>query len=173
MAPVASTFAIRRILPHEGPRLRAARLSALADQPGEATTNLARSRALGDDHWADAASANASGGSQATFFADAVADPDGPAVGLIGAYANRDGVVNLVALWSGPGFRDIGVAEALLDAVAEWSRDSGASRVRRWVLERNEHTRAFYERYGFAATGAEMPFEPQPSINQLEMVLDL
>ncbi len=154
--------------------MRAARLAALADQPGESTTTVERTMALDEGHWADAAAGNASGALQATFFADAVdGAPADPAVGLIGAYLNRDGVANIVGLWSAPGFRDVGVAEALLDAVAGWTAASGGRRLRRWVLERNEHTRAFYERYGFVSTGGEMPFEPAPSLRQVEMVLDL
>ncbi|MEZ5140292.1 MAG: hypothetical protein R2711_16420 [Acidimicrobiales bacterium] len=78
------------------PRLRAIRLAALADAPGDATTTLARAEARSSEHWDEAALANASGGLQATFFAEpadeggAVADGAEP-IGLIGAYANESG----------------------------------------------------------------------------------
>ena len=168
-------FTVRRIRSDEGPRLRAIRLAALADAPGDATTTLARAEARPDDHWSEAAAANASGGLQATFFAE-VADEDGSPVegeepvGLIGAYANESGIVNLVGLWSAPGHRDVGVAPALLAAVAEWARTIGADRLRMWVVERNEYAKAFYRNEGFEPTGATIPYELDPRLNQVAMV---
>jgi GNAT superfamily N-acetyltransferase len=168
------SFAVRRINADEGPLLRRMRLAALADAPGDATTTLARAEAHGEDHWAESAIANASGALQATFFAEPRRhDDDLPAVGMVGCYANRDGTVNIVGLWSAPGFRDIGVASALLAAVAAWARDSGADRLRLWVVERNEFARRFYESEGFTATGETMPYEPDPRINQCEMAYTL
>ncbi len=176
-------FSVRRIRADEGPVLRAVRLEALADAPGDATTTLGRTQALDDDHWISAAAANASGGLQATFFAEA--SPEVPderlvesgsdrfVVGMVGAYANRDGVVNVVGLWSAPGFRDIGVATALLGATATWARGSGGTRLRMWVVERNEFARRFYESEGFVATGQAMAYELEPRIRQVEMLLAL
>lgn len=160
---------VRRIRPEEGTLLRSLRLAALADAPSEATTTLARAEAHDDDHWTEAASANAAGGSQATFFAE-VGEDDPQVIGLVGAYANRRRMVNVVGLWSAPGHRDVGVATLLLDAVGEWALDAGADRLRLWVVERNEFARAFYEAEGFEATGAAMPYEPDPRIRQCEMV---
>lgn len=162
---------VRRLHPDEGPLLRTVRLAALADAPGDATTTLARAEAHDDDHWAASAAANASGPLQATFLAEAE-DVDGP-VGLVGAYANRGGVVNVVGLWSAPGHRDVGVASELLGAVADWARETGDARLRLWVVERNEFARQFYEAEGFRITGTDMPYELDPRLRQVEMVLDL
>ena len=165
-------FAVRRIRADEGQRLRSIRLAALADSPGDATTTVARTAARSDDHWSEAAAANSSGGLQATFFAtpDAPASEDSDPIGLLGAYANESGIVNLVGLWSAPGYRDIGVATALLDAVADWARSIGADRLRLWVVERNEFARAFYLGEGFEPTGATIPYELDPRIKQVAMV---
>ena len=167
-------FAVRRIRADEGQRLRSIRLAALADAPGDATTTLARAEARSDDHWVEAAAANSSGGLQATFFAETV-DDDGNVtgdepVGLIGAYANESGIVNLVGLWSAPGHRDVGVASALLAAVAEWAATIGADRLRMWVVERNEFAKAFYRNEGFVPTGATIPYELDPRLHQVAMV---
>jgi GNAT superfamily N-acetyltransferase len=162
---------VRRLRPDEGLVLRAVRLAALADAPGDATTTLARTEAHGEDHWSEAAAANASGPLQATFVAE-VTDRTEP-VGVVGAYANRDGVVNLFGLWSAPGYRDIGVADDLISAVAGWAREAGARRLRHWVVERNEYARRFYEGQGFRPTGQAMPFEPDPRLRQVEMILEL
>jgi GNAT superfamily N-acetyltransferase len=164
-------FLVRRIRADEGPTLRRVRLAALADAPGDATTTLARAEGHGDDHWAEAAQANSSGALQATFFAALPNEPDAEPVGMVGAYANQDGVVNVVGLWSAPGHRDVGVAPALLGAVADWARTVGAARLRIWVVERNEFARAFYEGQGFEATGSTMPYELDPRLRQVEMTL--
>lgn len=162
---------VRRLHAEEGPLLRAVRLAALVDAPGDATTTLARAEAHDEDHWSASAAANASGPLQATFLAEA--DGVDQPVGLVGAYANRDGVVNVVGLWSAPGHRDIGVATGLLGAVAEWARSNGDARLRLWVVERNEFARRFYQGEGFRATGTDMPYERDHRICQVEMVLDL
>ena len=170
---MVAEITVRRIRPDDGPLLRSLRLAALADAPSEATTTLARAEAHDDDHWVEAAVANASGGLQATFIAE-VDGPDGlEAVGLVGAYANRHGVANVVGLWSAPGFRDVGVASVLLAEVQAWAVDAGADRLRMWVVERNDFARRFYESQGFEATGTAMPYEPDPRIRQCEMVLPL
>lgn len=165
----AVTFEVRRIRADEGATLRDVRLAGLADQPNDATITLARTREFSEDHWAEAALANSSGALQATFFAE----DGGEVVGLVGAYANQGGTVNLVGLWSAPGHRDIGVAEALLEAVRAWAVGNGHKRLRRWVVTRNEHAIAFYERTGFRATGESMPYEPDPRLEQVETILDL
>ncbi len=165
---------VRRILADQGSVLRATRLAALADAPGDSTTTLARALSHGEDHWTRSAVANASGPLQATFFALENGDDetDEP-VGLVGAYANRDGVVNVVGLWSAPGHRDVGVAPALLEAVGAWARTNDHHRLRIWVVERNEYALRFYEGQGFEPTGSTMPYEPKPRIRQVEMILDL
>jgi GNAT superfamily N-acetyltransferase len=175
---VRGVFAVRRIRTDEGARLRAVRLAALADSPGDATTTLARAQARPPEHWDEAAIANASGALQATFFAE-LADgtgtpvPGEEPVGLLGAYANETGIVNLVGLWSAPGHRDVGVAPALIDAVAGWARTIGADRLRIWVVERNEFAKAFYREQGFAPTGASIPYELDPRLKQVSMVRTL
>lgn len=166
-------IAVRRLRSDEGKTLRAVRLAALADAPGDSTTTLARAEAHSVDHWETAAAANASGPLQATFLAEAEADGVDEPVGMVGAYANRDGVVNVVGLWAAPGHRDVGVAPALLDAVGRWGRANQAHRLRIWVVERNEFAQRFYESVGFAATGEVMPYEPQPKLRQVEMTAAL
>ncbi|HEY4376118.1 MAG TPA: hypothetical protein VGM93_03130, partial [Acidimicrobiales bacterium] len=148
---------VRRILASDGPLLRQTRLAALADRPGDSTTTVAQAGAHPPEHWERAASANASGGTQATFFAvDDPTDtepptpgaaPDEVVIGMVGAYAMPDGVATMVGLWTtaeyrvggddspapdgevdpdtvivglwaAPGHRDVGVADALVEAVA-------------------------------------------------------
>ena len=72
-----------------------------------------------------------------------------------------------------PGHRDVGVATALLAAVAEWAETIGADRLRFWVVERNEYAKAFYLNQGFEPTGATIPYELDPRLNQVAMVKHL
>lgn len=175
-------FTVRRIAADEGATLRAVRLQALADAPGDAATTVQRTAAFTDDHWTDAAVANASGALQATFFAEVAATdaadltgsaPDRAVVGMVGCYANRDGVVNLVGVWAAPGHRGVGVADALVAAVAGWAREQGCTHLRQWLVERNAFARGFYEGLGFAATGVSMPYELDPRLSQVELLLPL
>jgi GNAT superfamily N-acetyltransferase len=161
---------IRRIEPVDGELLRHTRLRAIADQPGDTTATLGQTEGLSDEHWARAAEANASGGTQATFFAvDDDADP-ADAVGMVGAYVMGDRIATMVGLWSAPGYRDIGVGFALLEAVVAWATSSGADQLRMWVVERNEHSRRFYEQHGFRASGQTMPYELDPRVTEVEML---
>lgn len=160
---------VRRIAAEDGPLLRRVRLAAIADSPGAFTSTLAQVAAHSARHWEAAADLNASGASQATFFAEA----GGEVVGMLGAYVLGGGVVTLVGLWSGPGYRGVGVADALLDRLTEWAIRSGAVRLRLWVVERTEHSRHFYEGRGFRFTGQTMPYELDSSIRQIEMTRDL
>lgn len=160
---------VRRIQAGEGQLLRRIRLAALADAPGDATTTVTSTAAHSADHWDQAAEANAGGASQATFFAE----DEGEVVGMLGAYMMADAVVTLVGLWSAPGFRDVGVAEALLDTVADWATRSGGGQLRLWVVERNQHALKFYARQSFRPTGETMPYELDPSIREVEMIRPL
>ena len=164
---------IRRIDPADGDLLRRTRLRAIGDQPGDTTATLGQTEALTNEHWVRAAEANASGGTQATFFAvDDEADAAG-AVGMVGAYVMGDRVATMVGLWSAPGYRDIGVGVALLEAVVAWATSSGADQLRMWVVERNEHSRRFYEQHGFATSGETMPYELDPRVTEVEMLRSL
>jgi GNAT superfamily N-acetyltransferase len=158
---------VRRIRPDDGPLLREIRLAAIADSASASNSTLAQAEAHDAVHWAQGAEAYASGATLATYFAGL----DGEVVGMLGAYMMTGGVVTLVGLWSAPGHRDVGVADALLDAVLDWAASSGGRQLRVWLIERDEHARLFYERRGFSATGETMPHELDPAIRELEMTL--
>lgn len=59
----------------------------------------------------------------------------------------------LVGVWVDPRHRGAGVAERLLEVLAERVRASGATRLRLQVGEGNLRAQRFYERMGFVATG--------------------
>jgi ribosomal protein S18 acetylase RimI-like enzyme len=158
---------LRRIRPDDGPLLRRTRLAALADSPGAFVTTIEQATARSAEHWDTAAAANASGMSQATFFAE---DDAGETAGMVGAYVMADGVANMVGLWSAPGYRSMGVADALVAGLVDWAQRSGAHQLRLWVLEGNDAARQFYADKGFETTGATMPYERDPRARQVEMI---
>ena len=89
---------------------------------------------------------------------------------MVGSYVMGDRVATMVGLWSAPGYRDVGVGVALLETVVTWATSSGAERLRMWVVERNEHSRRFYEEHGFHASGETMPYELDPRVTEVEML---
>ena len=92
---------------------------------------------------------------------------------MVSAFRTDDGAVTMTSLWSAPGYRRIGVADHLVGAVRDWARSTGAVEVRQWLVERNEHARTFHEGLGFVPTGVERPYEPQPSLREVELRLPL
>lgn len=162
-------ISVRRIAGDEGPLLRRMRLAALGESPRTFATTFAQAGELSDDQWAAIASAHASADDQATFLAEV----DGEVVGLVGAYLTSNLVATMVGLWSAPGHRDIGVGAALVAEVVTWADQLGAVQIRSWLVEPNDPARWFYEQRGFVATGNAIPYEPDPHITQIELVLDL
>lgn len=78
----------------------------------------------------------------------------------------------LVGVWVDPAHRGSGVAELLLQELAERVRASGATRLRLQVGEGNLRARRFYERMGFVATG-DIERYPGHPVAEHEMVRDL
>jgi GNAT superfamily N-acetyltransferase len=64
--------------------------------------------------------------------------------------------------------RDAGVADALLDAVEDWARGRGDA-LTLHVHEDNARAIAFYRRRGYDLTGRTIPYNLDPTRNELEM----
>lgn len=160
---------VRLIRSDEGPRLRDVRLAAIADSPGTFATDLDTARSRPEEAWVRVAAVHAEAEEQATWFAE----QDGQTAGMVSAFRTDDGAVTMTSLWSAPGFRRIGVAEALVGAVREWGDKVGATEIRQWLVERNAHARAFHDGQGFEPTGAERRYEPAPDLREVELRLPL
>ena len=136
---------IQRLAAHEGPRLRAIRLRALADAPDAFGSTWDEAAARPPDIWA----------AQIREIPTFVAVVDGEDVGIVrGARDDtRADAAWLISMWVAPEVRGQGVGEALIDAVVEWARGSGA---RRLLLDVGDHNRpaiALYARMGFEPNG--------------------
>jgi GNAT superfamily N-acetyltransferase len=79
-----------------------------------------------------------------------LADWQNTAAGMAsGTALSPDGSIELISMRVTPLPGGRGVGASLVNAVFEWAREQGASRVPLGVLEGNERAAAFYRRYGF------------------------
>ena len=136
---------IERLAADEGLRLRSIRLRALADTPDAFGTTYDEAAAQPLDSWT----------AQLQEIATFVAVVDGEDVGLVrGA---RDDLQPdsawLISMWVSSEARGQGAGEALIDAVVEWARVSGARRVLLDVGDHNQPAIALYARKGFKPNG--------------------
>jgi GNAT superfamily N-acetyltransferase len=141
--------------------LREIRLQALLDAPDAFASTHAREAAFGENEWRERASRD---GSFIAFL------PEVCPVGLGGGYLAEPEVVELIGMFVRPQARGRGVGEAVIDAIAEWARQQGASTVHLWVTETNKHARLLYERCGFTATAERQPLPSNPALGELGMI---
>lgn len=168
--PTIMTPTIRRIRANEAANLKALRLHALADSPMAFSSTLAREQAFTGDLWRERAAAAASGCENATF----IAEQGGEWVGMVTSYRDQAEDTRLiVGMYVHQTTRRLGLGAALIEAVASWARDCGASQVSLWVAQGNDPAMTLYRRLGFRLTGVTKPLPHTPSLLDQEMVRDL
>lgn len=162
---------VRRIAPNEATVLRAVRLAALADTPAAFGSTLERELAFDDTEWLDRATNSSTGDDRCTFLAW---HDDGRVVGIVGGYVEPDdATVDLVSMWTDPSVRRSGTGRRLIDAVVDWARAAGATRVELWVTRGNDPAQLLYESMGFVVTGDHQPLPSDPCRDEIRMVLPL
>ena len=77
----------------------------------------------------------------------------GRPVGMVSGVPGNDPTPELISMWVSPAARGIGVGDRLVESVAEWARQRGATALRLAVAEDNEKATALYTRNGFTDTG--------------------
>lgn len=155
---------IRRLRTGDGPRLREVRLRALGDAPYAFSSSLATESGLGWEFWEERVAQSGVGQDGVVFIA-----VDGQqSVGMAGGfYPDRgSGVAMLWGMWVDPSARRSGTGEALVEAVADWARDTGAVRLQLAVTDCEESVpaAALYRKLGFAETGEQEPLQWNPSL---------
>jgi ribosomal protein S18 acetylase RimI-like enzyme len=75
----------------------------------------------------------------------------------------KPGSTWLTALWVDPSVRGTGLGLRLIEAVAEWSSERGASTIELSVTTNNAAAAALYARAGFTETGRRRPLPADPS----------
>lgn len=148
--------------------MRAIRLRALTEAPTAFGSTLTETERVPDAAWQERAGAAAAGGQRSLFVAE-----DGDRwLGLAGGVIDEEtppGEVELVSMWVDPAARGSGLGRRLVEAVADWARAGGATRLRLWVTEGNAPAIALYQRCGFATTGEALPHGWHPTLRELLM----
>ncbi|GAA2135783.1 N-acetyltransferase [Glycomyces algeriensis] len=81
---------------------------------------------------------------------DLVAEDGDSPVGMASGIETEDpGTVDLISMWVAPEARGRGVGDALITAVEQWARRSGAGTLRLSVAAENAAAAAMYRRNGF------------------------
>lgn len=151
---------IRRVQPGEWQAYRGVRLAALAEAPYAFSSTLEREQSFGEEIWRQRIRSPAA----ATFIAWRDGAPAGTATGKADDPSDEyavPGAWQLVGMWVDPSVRGFGVADQLVDAVAEHARAEGAASLVLWVTLINDRARGFYQKLGFVPTGARQPVRPE------------
>ena len=161
---------ITRAEPQDWQVYRRVRFAALADAPYAFSSTLERERGYADEVW----SQRLGSVTAATFLAWQDGQPVGAATGKVDNPADEHAIADswqLVGMWVDPRARGLGVADALVEAVADHARSQGAETLVLWVTEINDRAKRFYQRMGFQPTGARQVVRPdEPDHWELQMI---
>ena len=159
------TLTIRRCGPDDWPALRSIRLESLADAPEAYGSTFAESSTWSDKRWKGAAS-------KWLYF---LAERGDRVVGMVSGGVNdtHPGTRWLYGMYVTPSERGTETAARLVEAVAAWARDLGASELYLHVTSSVTRARAFYDKVGFRPTGESFTMDRDPSLTLVTMVRDL
>ena len=156
---------IRRMRSGDGDHLRGVRLRALADAPYAFSSSLEREADLAPEFWEERVTESELGQDGVVF----VVVDDARSVGMAGGFFIDEARANamLWGMWVDPRARGAGLGRALVEAVADWARESGADSLRLAVTdcEASAPAAALYRKLGFADTGERQALEWNPSLN--------
>lgn len=166
--PPAATagVTVRRVRTQDWPALRAIRLEMVADTPIAYSETVPTAEARTPEEWAERARLRAIGGELAQFVA---VEPDGRLVATASAAATGPGTSVVVGVYVTPTHRGQGLLEALIAALAAWSREHGREQLTLEVAEQNPRAAAAYRRMGFVGTGRTRPHTLYPEVVDLEL----
>jgi len=124
---------------------RELRLAALAEAPYAFGSTLAGWQDAGEEQWRDRLRIPGA--------RDLVACLDGDPVGMASGVPAGDDAIEIISVWVSPAGRGHGVGDALIDAIAGWAAESGATTLRLSVRPANAAAIRLYERAGFLHVG--------------------
>jgi GNAT superfamily N-acetyltransferase len=155
---------VRPVRPEEAEQLREFRLRALADAPDAFAEAYDAARAEPPATWRGFTETR---DDRVTV----VATECERWLGMAGAFVKSGPpvTVGIVAMWVDPAARGAGVAIGLIDHLADWGRERGATEAEIWVTEGNDRAEARYRAAGFEPTGRRWPHEQRPEIVWLEL----
>jgi GNAT superfamily N-acetyltransferase len=165
---------LRAALPQDWERLRDVRLASLRDAPDAFASTLEATEGQPRWRWEGWATGEGWGADLVTFVVEPA--PDAAFTGLAtGAIFPADQLAaNLFAMWVAPQARGIRLGRALVEAVVDWARERGASRVILRIAEGNTAARRLYGSAGFVLDEADRePLREGSEVFTLSMHLDL
>lgn len=139
---------VRRVRPDDWESWREIRLRSLADSPDAFGSTHDREVGFGEADWRE----RLRKGPRALVLTD------GQPVALGGGFPVPEGLF-VFGMWTDPGHRRLGHAQAVLDVVVGWARERDLPVVLHVNLG-NPGARTTYERFGFVATGELEPLRP-------------
>jgi RimJ/RimL family protein N-acetyltransferase len=172
-------YDIRPVHAHEWRRIKALRLRALSDEaaPMAFLESHAEASSRSEEFWQDRALGSAvEAGLEARARQFVAVTGDGAWVGTAVALLEKPGEVDVagaeiiaagglvVGVFLCPEHRGRGVLGRLLQAVADWLRESGLDRVRLYVHADNLRAQRAYEKSGFRPTGRQISSTVGPEI---------
>lgn len=95
---------------------------------------------------------------------------DGTPVALGGGYTDTPQTLQVVAMWTAPEGRGLGLGRRILSSVVDWGRAAQLD-VRLQVTVGNDTARRLYESFGFVGTGETEPIRPGSPLRVEWMVL--
>ena len=162
------TFSIRPTTEADWNELRTIRLEMIQDTPTAYAETLDDALRVNEAGWRTRAErASAAHGAQIVAISDG-----GEWVGSMGGYVpDPETGALLVGVYVAPQWRgrQVGLTDALLTYIEEWARTEGST-LTLHVHEDNLRARRYYERQGFLATGQSVPYNLDPTKNELEML---
>jgi GNAT superfamily N-acetyltransferase len=163
------TGTVHRVTPADAARMRALRLEMLADSPLAFLETLAQAAARSHEDYRRRIVQASTGRQLAQFVADP--QPNARLIGHAGGTVlpEEPNVTVVFAVYVTPARRGTGVLAALVEAVAEWSRDCGRPELMLEVVVGNDRAVRAYERLGFTDTGVRVPHPVIPALTELQM----
>ena len=161
---------IRRLEANEQALFRELRLRALADAPDAFGEALADALVRPDSYRANLTRSVTDPTRHVMFVAEDGTTPVGLVFGLRDvdrADAGRRG-----GMWVAPEVRGRGLGRALAEAVMDWTRGCGFTRVALWVTAGDDSAVRLYERLGFEATGRRDALPSNPTRATVEMAFE-
>ena len=100
---------------------------------------------------------------------------NGATCGIAGCFLDSDTLsrAQLISMWTAPSHRHLGIGRRLVEEVAAWARNRGATNLLLLVTSTNEPAKRFYERLGFLRTGRTEPHPNDPALVEYEMARPL
>jgi ribosomal protein S18 acetylase RimI-like enzyme len=144
---------VRRLREGEAALLRDVRLRALREAPAAFATTYEEARAWSPERWDEVLHSGVT----------VVATDGERGVGMVSGWIVEGGNAWLARLWVDPAVRGGGVGRRLVEAVADWACERGATALELSVTANNRAAAAFYARTGFVETGRRRPLPADPS----------